>query len=93
MKRRTDHDGKSKTASAADASRYPHPDQPSEPEPAGTPSHEEIAARAHQLWLEEGQPSGSAERNWFDAERELKTGAVSRRLIEQVHERSGSVQR
>jgi len=35
------------------------------------PSHAEISARAYELWVEEGQPSDAAERNWLNAEREL----------------------
>jgi hypothetical protein len=56
------------------------------------PTHAEIAAMAHTLWLAEGQPTQSAERNWLDAERELKAGRISRKMIERAEERSGSVQ-
>jgi Protein of unknown function (DUF2934) len=93
MKRSIDYDGKSQAASAVDRPRYPGPDESSAREPAGTPTHQEIAARAHQLWLQEGQPPESAERNWLDAERELKEAAISRRLIEMAHQGAGSVQR
>ena len=91
--RRDDHDGKSKAASAVDAPRYPDPLDSSFPEPTGIPTREEIETRAYELWLQEGQPWGAAERNWFDAERELKAAATSRRLVQQVHETAGSVQR
>ena len=39
---------------------------------ANHPTHAEIAQRAHQLWLEQGCPQGTAAQNWFDAERELR---------------------
>ena len=88
-----DHDGKSKAASAVDSRRYPGQENSSAPAPAGVPTHEEIATRAHELWLKEGQPRDSAERNWLEAERELTAAATSRRLVEQVHDTAGSVQR
>ena len=62
----------------------PHPSEP-------TPS--EIAERAHQLWLEQGMPSNTAEQNWLDAERELKGASRSRSLVEKARENAGSVQR
>ena len=34
--------------------------------------HEMIAIRAHQLWAARGCPAGEAERDWFDARRELE---------------------
>lgn len=92
MKRRDDRDGKSKTASAVDAAHYPDPTS-SGPDRMQAPTREEIEARAHQLWLEEGQPSGAAERHWLEAERELTATATSRRLVEKAHQEAGSVQR
>jgi hypothetical protein len=59
---------------------------------SGGLAHHEIAARAHQLWFQEGCPSGCAERHWLLAERELHTAANSRNLIEKVNEKAGSVQ-
>ena len=79
-----DHDGKSKTASAVDGAHYPDPQE--------SPTYAEISARAHQLWLEQGQPLDAAMGNWLEAERELKAAANSRRLVQKVHERAGSVQ-
>jgi hypothetical protein len=35
-------------------------------------SHEQIEMRAHQLWLERGQPSDTPETDWFQAEAELR---------------------
>lgn len=57
------------------------------------PTHAEIAALAHQRWLEEGQPQDSAERIWLEAERELQATVKSRSLLEKVQQHSGSVQR
>jgi hypothetical protein len=59
---------------------------------SAAPSHQEIAARAHQLWLAEGEPANSAERHWLEAERELQAAVKSRSLLEKVKQRSGSVQ-
>jgi hypothetical protein len=39
------------------------------------PSHEAIASRAFQLWMQEGQPQGDGERHWLQAEAELKNGS------------------
>jgi hypothetical protein len=87
-----DRDGKSKSASAVDQKRYSDLTEDPISQPAETPSYEDIAARAHQLWLEQGQPPDSSERNWLEAERELKAAATSRRMLKGVHEKSGSVQ-
>jgi hypothetical protein len=37
-------------------------------EPSGPPSHEEIAARAYQLYLERGASDGNDLQDWFTAE-------------------------
>lgn len=42
------------------------------------PTHEEISARARQLWLEKGRPEGQDEAIWLEAEGEL----VARRKVE-----------
>jgi len=57
-----------------------------------TVSHAEIKVRAHQLWIEQGKPPDSAERNWLEAEHELNVAAKSRSLLEKVKQRGGSVQ-
>ncbi len=57
-----------------------------------TVTHAEIKERAHQLWIEEGNPPDSAERNWLEAEHELNASAKSRSLLETVNQRGGSVQ-
>ena len=42
------------------------------------PSHEAIASRAFQLWVQEGQPKGTGERHWLQAETELKKTASAK---------------
>ena len=81
------HDGKLKSASAVDGPSYPDPVED------GAPTYEEIAGRAHQIWLEQGQPSDSAEQNWLQAERELRSSASSRGQLGQVRAHAGSMQR
>ncbi|MBX5481442.1 MAG: DUF2934 domain-containing protein [Myxococcaceae bacterium] len=49
------------------------PSQPEPAEPQG-PTHEQIARRAYELWLQHGQQHGRAEEDWFQAERDLKLG-------------------
>lgn len=39
------------------------------------PSQEEIALRAHQLWMEQGCPHGHDVDNWLEAERQLRDGS------------------
>ena len=39
---------------------------------APAPSHEEIARLAYSLWESRGDAPGSAEEDWFRAERELR---------------------
>jgi len=87
-----DRDGPPSSASAAGAGRDPAHDGKPAALPATPPTHAEIAARAHQLWLEQGRPPDSAERIWLEAEHELNAAAKSHSLIEKVHERGGSVQ-
>ena len=35
------------------------------------PTHEEIAARAYEIWLKKGRPEGQDVQNWNEAAREL----------------------
>jgi hypothetical protein len=86
MKYTSDQDGKSKTASAADQVHYPEQNEVENPNGSQEPgvTHEQIAARARQLWEKRGGSHGSAEQDWRQAEEELR--AASGR-------RSGSVQR
>lgn len=37
-----------------------------------TPTHEEVSARARQLWQTAGQPGGRDDEFWFAAEAELR---------------------
>ena len=37
--------------------------------------HDEIAARAHEIWIANGRPEGSAEADWFQAALELRSRA------------------
>jgi|HubBroStandDraft_6_1064221.scaffolds.fasta_scaffold59948_3 hypothetical protein len=54
----------------------------SEPRPAPAPSAEvtqdAIAKLAFQKWQKRGCPSGEDQRDWFDAERELKSSQAGR---------------
>lgn len=36
-------------------------------------NHSRIASRAYDLWQDRGRPEGSAEEDWFEAERELES--------------------
>jgi hypothetical protein len=40
-------------------------------ENGGAPSHEDIAALAHELWIARGRTDGAAEEDWLEAERQL----------------------
>ena len=42
-----------------------------------SPGQEGIAFRAYQLWIDRGCPQGSAESDWFEAERQLRTQIVA----------------
>lgn len=35
------------------------------------PTHDEVAARAHAIWIEQGCPAGREVENWLEAERQL----------------------
>ncbi len=39
---------------------------------SGIPQHDEIAARAYELWQQRGCPIGSADQDWTQAEMELQ---------------------
>ncbi len=68
MPSKRDHDGKSKTALAVEGEHYPNG---ASQEDHLLPTHSEIAALAHQIWLEQGRPHHSAENDWIEAERRL----------------------
>jgi hypothetical protein len=90
MKQRSDQDGKSKTASAVDASHYPEQHEVAEDSSLEEVDHDEIARRAHELWLERGRPEGSAEQNWFEAAEQLR--AMTNSQNSRSQSKSGSVQ-
>jgi hypothetical protein len=76
----TNSDAKSKKPSAADAFSTASPD------------HDRIAHRAHELWRQRGGRQGFAERDWFDAEEELRAKTNSQNTRNPRSE-SGTVQR
>ena len=39
-------------------------------------SRDEIAQRAYEIWVRKGQPAGSADQDWLEAEAELRAGAA-----------------
>lgn len=94
MQEFSDHDGKSKTASAVDAASYPEQNEtPSHTEVERAPTHAEIARRAYELWLEQGSPENAAERNWIEATQQLQSGGDTQNQLHDIHEKAGSVQR
>jgi hypothetical protein len=46
----------------------------SSPVPTTSPTYEEIAARAYDLWLAQDRPDGREHENWLEAERLLRAG-------------------
>ena len=42
-----------------------------------TPTHEQIARRAYEIWIQSGYVTGRDVENWAQAERELSTGCTS----------------
>jgi hypothetical protein len=91
----SDRDGKSKTASAADAEHYPEQNEVAKKHPlfADDPDIEQIKRRAHELWCQRGCPHGSSDQDWHRAEREVREQVGSERISDKLHEGSGSVQR
>jgi len=75
MEYTSDRDGKSKTASAVDQSSYPEQHEVDNVALGddSSPSRDQIAQRAFELWHAKGSPQGSAEQDWLDAEAELRT--------------------
>lgn len=41
------------------------------------PTHEQIARRAYEIWVQSGYPTGQDAENWAQAERELSTGCTT----------------
>lgn len=46
-------------------------------EPAGAPSHEQIARRAYEIWMGRGMPDGTDHENWLEAEKQLRSGQAA----------------
>ncbi|HEY1755447.1 MAG TPA: DUF2934 domain-containing protein [Bryobacteraceae bacterium] len=91
MKKHSDQDGKSKTASAVDAEHYPEQHEVRRQEaPSGVENDREISQRAYAIWRQKGCPEGSAEEDWFEAAEQLRAKANSNNVRAQP--RSGSVQ-
>ena len=90
----TDHDGKSKTASAVDQEHYPEQNETDdfERDPNSMPQHNQIAALAYQLWLDRGCPHGSPEDDWHRAEAKLRTRDQGQEPARNPVGRGGSVQ-
>ena len=89
----TDQDGKSKTSSAVDVRRYPEQNEVDARSVIQTPDreHDDIAERAYELWTQRGCPIGSPERDWFEAEEQLRAGRNSQKT-RKPGARTGSVQ-
>ncbi len=47
------------------------------PEVVITLTHDQIAQRAYDIWLQKGRPMGQDHQNWLDAESQLRTGGRS----------------
>ena len=93
MSYHTDRDGKSKTASGVANQNYPEQHEIIEDDiHFGSLLQDEIAERAYLLWHKRGRPEGTAELDWFEAERELQAAQNSRNAIASTSE-TGSVQR
>ena len=42
------------------------------------PTHDQIAQRAHEIWVKRGCKPGEDERNWLEAEKQLRAEQASR---------------
>jgi hypothetical protein len=51
-----------------------------------SPVHQQIELRAYQLWQERGQPWGTPEIDWFEAEHELTELGVKTALVSLARE-------
>lgn len=72
MRAHSDH-GKRRSQPASPISRgglAPPAETTSEP----IPSHEQIAARAFELWEARGKADGADQEDWYEAERQLRDG-------------------
>lgn len=48
------------------------------------PTHEQIAALAHEIWHERGSPEGSDVDIWLEAERQLKGAPPTRPIADEI---------
>ncbi|MFP2904528.1 DUF2934 domain-containing protein [Pyxidicoccus sp. 3LFB2] len=48
--------------------------EPVSPAQRNTPTHEQLARRAYEIFLARGGTPGNPEQDWFQAERELRLG-------------------
>jgi hypothetical protein len=62
-------------APAEGAADMPQPENESPGAPSTTPSHDRIADRAYQRYLQRGGGEGSDLEDWFEAERDLKSNS------------------
>ena len=90
MKYPSDHDGKSKTASAVDQEHYPEQNEVENQgfEAETGPTHDQIAARAREIWKARGEREGSAEQDWLQAEAELQAATDSLNTIQSTARRA-----
>jgi len=87
----SDHDEKSKTASATGAGSYPEQHEVAQQElPRFEDTRDEVSRLAYELWRRKGCPTGSAEEDWFEAVEQLRAKANSHNARVQLE--SGSVQ-
>lgn len=68
-KRSVKNNGSSQTNSAVMSQNEP---QSSEP-----PDESAVAELAYRRWVEKGCPQGTAEDDWFEAERDLRTASIA----------------
>ena len=61
-----------KKNSAAGSQRSASAPQSSGSDTSGDPPHQEIARRAHQLWLDGGCQPNCEQHHWLEAERQLR---------------------
>jgi hypothetical protein len=47
------------------------------PVAAATPTHEDIARRAYQIYVEKGCPQGQSEENWRQAEQDIQNRGLA----------------
>ncbi len=52
--------------------------RPTTTKKAGSPTYEQIAKRAQEIWMKKGCLPGQDEQNWLEAERQLKAELAGR---------------